>query len=95
MTFKDKASAEKFLAVESVKASEDAEEALLRKWQSDYFEEKQKEYEEKRSAKKEAKSKVKKAKEASAEEGGEDAAKTEEKEDQGEMLPKGSVLVFR
>ena len=44
--FKDKASAEAFMALESVKNPE--EEELIRKWQADYFEEKQKELEEKR-----------------------------------------------
>ena len=45
--FKDKASAEAFMALESVKNPE--EEELIRKWQADYFEEKQKELEEKRA----------------------------------------------
>merc|ERR1712037_721756 len=47
--FKDKASAEAFMAIESVKNPEDEE--LIRKWQADYFEEKQKELEEKRAKK--------------------------------------------
>ena len=92
VTFKTKEDAEKFLAVESVKATPESEESLIRKWQADYFDEKQKEYEEKRKEKKEAKNKVKKAKE-----GAEDAAsedKASEDKDEGEMLPKGSVLVF-
>merc|ERR1712223_1940612 len=47
VTFKDKASAEAFMALESVKNPEGEE--LVRKWQAEYFEEKQKELEEKRS----------------------------------------------
>merc|ERR1712129_320386 len=45
--FKDKASAEVFMALEGVKNPEDEE--LIRKWQAVYFEEKQKELEEKRA----------------------------------------------
>merc|ERR1711997_50438 len=58
--FKDKASAEAFMALESVKNPEDTEE-LIRKWQSDYFDEKQKEFEEKkaqRNSERKAKEKI-------------------------------------
>ena len=40
VTFKDKASAEAFMALESVKNPEGEE--LVRKWQAEYFEEKRK-----------------------------------------------------
>merc|ERR1712002_739448 len=49
VTFKDKASAEAFMALESVKNPEGEE--LVRKWQAEYFEEKSKELEEKRAKK--------------------------------------------
>merc|ERR1712018_299857 len=49
VTFRDKASAEAFMALESVKNPEGEE--LVRKWQAEYFEEKSKELEEKRAKK--------------------------------------------
>merc|ERR1712029_1104460 len=58
--FKDKESAEAFMALESVKNPEGEE--LARKWQSDYFAEKQKELEEKRAQKSQKKKKKKKKK---------------------------------
>ena len=45
MTFKTFEAAQEFLSLESVKNPEGEE--LIRKWQSDYNEEKKKEYEEK------------------------------------------------
>merc|ERR1712029_234752 len=60
VTFKDKESAETFMALESVKNPEGEE--LARKWQTDYFAEKQKELEEKRAQKSQKKKKKKKKK---------------------------------
>merc|ERR1712025_1565670 len=80
VTFKDKVSAEAFMAFESVKNPEGEE--LIRKWQADYFDEKQKEFEEKKAKK----SSEKKAKAKMVEE----QAKLEEEE--AHNLPKGAVL---
>merc|ERR1711953_1205426 len=80
VTFKDKVSAEAFMALESVKNPEGEE--LIRKWQADYFDEKQKEFEEKKAKK----SSEKKAKAKMVEE----QAKLEEEE--AHNLPKGAVL---
>jgi len=49
VTFKEKANAEAFMALESVKNPEGEE--LIRKWQAEYFDEKAKELEEKRAKK--------------------------------------------
>merc|ERR1712109_52292 len=49
VTFKDKESAETFMALESVKNPEGEE--LIKKWQAEYFDEKAKEMEEKRAKK--------------------------------------------
>jgi len=49
VTFKDKESAEAFMALESVKNPEGEE--LIKKWQAEYFDEKAKEMEEKRAKK--------------------------------------------
>merc|ERR1712066_1159804 len=83
VTFKDKASAEKFMALESVKSP--AGEELIRKWQADYMKEKQVEYE----TKKAERNKEKKSKNAT-----QDAAVKDEKVDDEpvESLPLGAVL---
>ena len=84
VTFKDKASADTFMALESVKNPEG--EALIRKWQAEYFKEKEKEYEEKKaknSAERKAKSKVVE----------EQAKKDEETEEN--RLPKGAVIFMK
>jgi hypothetical protein len=84
VTFKDKASAEAFMALESVKSPEDTD--IIRKWQADYFDEKQKEFEEKKSKK----NTEKKAKAQIVEEQGklDDEAAAEAVE----AMPKGAVL---
>merc|ERR1712025_1041897 len=59
VTFKDKESAEAFMALESVKNPEGEE--LIKKWQAEYFDEKQEEFEEKKvkkSSEKKAKAKM-------------------------------------
>ena len=85
VTFKDKESAEKFLALESVKSPEGVE--LIRKWQSDYFKEKEEEY----KLKKEQKGKEKKSKK--------DVQEKQNEKDESEAvaeventLPKGAVM---
>lgn len=79
VTFKNKESAEKFMAIETVK-SENGED-LVCKWQADYFKEKQEEF----NAKKAQKNKDKKSKTDVQE-------KQAEKEEEIEALPKGAVL---
>merc|ERR1711953_1621956 len=83
VTFKDKASADKFMAEESVKSPSGEE--LIRKWQADYNKEKQVEYE----TKKAERNKEKKSKNAT-----QDAAVKDEKVDDEpvESLPLGAVL---
>jgi len=83
VTFKEKASAEKFMSLESVKSP--AGEELIRKWQADYMKEKQVEYE----TKKAERNKEKKSKNAT-----QDAAVKDEKVDDEpvESLPLGAVL---
>lgn len=85
VTFKEKANAETFMALESVKNPEGEE--LIRKWQAAYFEEKQKEFEE-RKAKKVSEKKAKKADDK------DEAAKEEAvvEEEPENTLPKGAVL---
>lgn len=85
VTFKDKESAEKFMALESVKSPEGVE--LIRKWQSDYFKEKEEEY----KLKKEQKGKEKKSKK--------DVQEKQNEKDESEAvaeventLPKGAVM---
>merc|ERR1712018_1053345 len=82
VTFKDKASADKFMAEESVKSPSGEE--LIRKWQADYNKEKQVEYE----TKKAERSKEKKSKNAVQ------ANEEDEKVDDEpvESLPLGAVL---
>ena len=87
VTFKDKASAEKFLALESVKNPEDEE--LIKKWQSEYFEEKKKEHEEKRARKSNDKQTKAKVQDEQAKKDGEEG-KAEEN-----TLPKGAVLAVK
>jgi len=83
--FKDKASAEAFMAIESVKNPEDEE--LIRKWQADYFEEKQKELEEKRAKKfsdKKSKNKIVEQQEKKDQE--------EKEKEEENKLPKGATM---
>lgn len=84
VTFKDRESAEKFMAVESVKNPEGEE--LIRKWQEDYNEEKKNEFEAKKQKVSEHKAGAKKVKEM--------VEKSEGKEEPEEenRLPKGAVL---
>ena len=67
VTFKDRESAEKFLALEEflVKGEKGAEAKSVRMWQEDYNAEKQREWEETKAKKKEDKNKLKKAKQGS------------------------------
>merc|ERR1712241_1597762 len=84
VTFKDKDHAQKFLDVDEGKNPEG--EVLLRKWQQEYFDEKDAESKEKSKARQEKKKQNKQAKEDL--EGGKDAAKSE-----GELsLPTGTIL---
>ena len=78
VTFKNKESAEKFMAIETVKNPEG--EVLVCKWQADYFKEKQEEF----NAKKAQKNKDKKSKTDVQE-------KQAEKEEEIEALPKGKM----
>ena len=87
VTFKDKESAEKFMALESVKSPQDEE--LIKKWQSEYFEEKAKEMEEKR-AKKNADRRSK----GGAGEDKNDNAEDKDKEEEI-TLPKGAVVFMK
>jgi len=84
VTFKDKASAEAFMALESVKNPEG--EDLVRKWQAEYFEEKSKELEEKRAKK----NSDKKTKAKIVEEQGK--KDEEEKVTEENKLPKGATM---
>ena len=88
VTFKDRESAEKFMAVESVKNPEGAE--LVRKWQEDYNEEKKNEFEEKKKKIHEHKAGAKKVKEAVEKSG--DDNESEAKKEEENNLPKGAVL---
>ena len=88
VTFNDRESAEKFVALESVKNPEGEE--LIRKWHEDYNEEKKNEYEEKKKKIQEHKSGAKKVKELV--EKTETAADSEVKKPEENMLPKGAVL---
>lgn len=86
VTFKDKDSAQKFLDLEEVKTPEG--EVLMRKWQKDYFDEKDAEYKEKSKARQDKKKQNKQAKEVLE-------AKEEEKKDEaGADLPTGTILVL-
>jgi len=88
VTFKDKEAAQKFLDAEEVKTPEG--EALIRKWQQEYFDEKDKENEEKRKNRQNLKRENKKARdtlEASA--GGDKGEETNKLE-----LPTGAILVL-
>merc|ERR1711997_202806 len=62
VVFKDRDSAEKFMDVKSVK-SPDGNEELIRKWQKDYMEEQDKEFDEKRRQRSDWKRSTEKAKE--------------------------------
>jgi len=87
VTFKDRESAEKFMAAESVKNPEGEE--LIRKWQEDYNEEKKNEFEEKKKKIHEHKAGAKKVKEMVKSTG--DTASEAKKEEEN-LLPKGTVL---
>eukprot|EP00095_Tigriopus_kingsejongensis_P003731 maker-scaffold357_size197762-snap-gene-0.49 protein:Tk03731 transcript:maker-scaffold357_size197762-snap-gene-0.49-mRNA-1 annotation:"la protein homolog" len=84
VTFGDRASAEKFMALENLKYRE-AE--LSAKWQNQYFADKGKEKEEKIKKSKAEKQKLKEAKKAVEDE-------EKEKAVESEALPKGAVLVI-
>lgn len=94
VTFKDKESAQKFLDLDEVKSPQG--EVLIRRWQQDYFDEKNKEYEEKSKARQDKKKQNKQAKEAleAKDEGG--AAKEASAAAASEQdLPKGAILVLK
>jgi len=84
VTFTDKESAQKFLDLEEVKSPEG--EVLVRKWQQDYFDEKDKENEGKRKARHNTKMQNKQAKEALEEKAEEETSKL--------TLPTGAILVL-
>lgn len=84
ITFKDRESAEKFMAIESVKNPEGVE--LTRKWQDDYNEEKKNEFEAKKQKIHEHKAGAKKVKEVVEKSEGKEEAEEENR------LPKGAVL---
>merc|ERR1719414_2423932 len=86
VTFEDKEAAQKFLDLEEVKNPEG--EALIKKWQQEYFDEKDKENEEKRKNRQNLKKENKKAREAlEASADGEDNSNKLE-------LPTGAILVL-
>lgn len=87
VTFKDRESAEKFMAVESVKNP--GGEELVRKWQEDYNEEKKNEFEAKKKKIHEHKAGAKKVKEL-VEKSADD--ESEAKKEEENSLPKGAVL---
>merc|ERR1712062_582638 len=62
VVFKDKESAQKFMDLESLQSPDEKEE-LIRKWQKDYLDEKDKEFEDKKKQRREEKNSNKKAKE--------------------------------
>jgi len=62
VVFKDKESAQNFMDLDSLKSPDDKEE-LIRKWQKDYLDEKDKEFEDKKKQRREEKQSNKKAKE--------------------------------
>merc|ERR1719462_335777 len=84
VTFKDKESAETFMALESVKNPEGEE--LIKKWQAEYFDEKAKEMEEKRAKK----NSDRKTKTKIVEEQGK--KDEEEKAAEENKLPKGATI---
>merc|ERR1712226_314260 len=91
VTFKDKDHAQKFLDVDEVKNPEG--EALLRKWQQEYFDEKDAESKEKSKARQEKKKQNKQAREDL--EGGKEAGGGAPSKSEGELsLPTGTILVL-
>merc|ERR1719334_1887146 len=91
VTFKDKESAQKFLDLEEVKSPEG--EVLMRKWQQEYFDEKDAESKEKSKARQEKKKQDKQAKEDL--EGGKEAGDGAPTKSEGELsLPTGTILVL-
>jgi len=90
VVFKDRVSAQNFMDMKSVK-SPDGKEELIRKWQKDYLDEKDKEFEDKKKQRREEKQSHKKAKEfAKGGEAKEHAADDDSTENV--ELPLGSVL---
>lgn len=85
VTFKTQESAKKFMDLESVKNPEGEE--LIRKWQADYFSEREKEFSEKKAKK----SQEKKAKNKMVEE----SNKLEEEPEEENKLPKGATLFMK
>jgi len=100
VTFKDRESAEKFLALEEflVVGANGAEAKSESMWQEDYNAMKQKEWEDNKLKKKQDKNKLQKAKQGGGDDKADDKVKTDAKEGESEEkeegLPKGSVLVF-
>jgi len=90
VVFKDKESAQKFMDLESLKSPDEKEE-LIRKWQKDYLDEKDKEFEDKKKQRREEKQSNKKAREFSKSGDAADNAKGDEATENFE-LPHGSVL---
>jgi len=90
VVFKDRVSAQNFMDIKSVKSPDEKEE-LIRKWQKDYLDEKDKEFEDKKKQRREEKQSHKKAKEfAKGGEAKEHAADDDSTENV--ELPLGSVL---
>lgn len=90
VVFKDQENAQKFMDLDSVKSPDDKEE-LTRKWQKDYLDEKDKEFEDKKKQRRDEKQSQKKAKEfakgGDTKENSDDNKSTETME-----LPLGTVL---
>merc|ERR1712038_1920618 len=90
VVFKDRESAQKFMDIDSVKSPDEKEE-LVRKWQKDYLDEKDKEFEDKKKQRREEKQSHKKAKEFAK--GGEAKGSPADDEPTETIeLPLGSVL---
>jgi len=94
VTFKDKESAQKFLDLEEVKTPEG--EVLMRKWQQEYFDEKDAEYKEKAKARQDKKKQNKQAKEVLEAKEEEEEGKKGGGVDEGQAdLPTGTILVMK
>ncbi len=89
VVFKDKESAEKFMALDKVEYK--GQELTGRTWQSEYFEMKKKEFEDLKKEQLDRKKKVKEAKEAAEKVKDED----EEEKEEEEGLPTGTVLYLK
>jgi len=94
VTFAEKELAQKFLDAGEVKSLEG--EVLIKKWQQEYFEEKDKENEAKRKNRKDQKQQNQKAKQALEGSGGGGDGEEKQQEQKGEIadLPLGAVLVL-